>query len=70
MSSCTEIPAKATFDEIDEALRERLHSGLGRLDGFATKNDLYLALAETATAERVKQATSDLRASGRTMLAS
>ena len=30
----------------------------------------YLALAETAMAERVKQAASDLRASGRTMFAS
>jgi fructose-bisphosphate aldolase class II len=30
----------------------------------------YLALAETAMAERVKQAASDLRASGKTMFAS
>jgi len=30
----------------------------------------YLAVAETATAERVKQAASDLRASGKTMSAS
>ena len=30
----------------------------------------YLALAETAMAERVKQAASDLRASGNTMFAS
>jgi fructose-bisphosphate aldolase class II len=30
----------------------------------------YLALAETAMAERVKQPASDLRASGRTMFAS
>jgi hypothetical protein len=70
MSSCTEIPAKATVDEINEALREHLHSGLCRLDGFATKNDLYLALAETATAERVKQAASDLRASSKAMFGS
>ena len=30
----------------------------------------YLALAETAMAERVKQAASDLRATGKTMFAS
>ena len=30
----------------------------------------YLALAETSMSERVKQATSDLRATGKTMFAS
>jgi hypothetical protein len=37
-------------------------------DDFVARS--YLALAETAMAERVKQAASDLRASGKTMFAS
>jgi hypothetical protein len=69
MSSRTEISAKATADEIQEAFREHVHSGVGRLDRFATKNNPYLALAETAMAERVKHAAGDLRATGKTMLA-
>jgi hypothetical protein len=70
MSSAPKIPAKITADEIKQAFRENLHSGLGRPEQFATKNDLYLALAETAMAERVKQAANDLRASGKTMFGS
>ena len=69
MSSRTEISAKPSADEIQEALREHVHSGVGRLDRFATKNNPYLALAETAMAGRVKQAASDLRASEKTMSA-
>jgi hypothetical protein len=69
MSSRTEISAKASADEIKEALRERVHSGVGWLDRFATKNNPYLAPAETAMAERVKHAAGDLRATGKTMFA-
>jgi len=47
MSSRAEIAAKVTVGEIKQAFRENLHSGLGRLERFATKNDLYLALALT-----------------------
>jgi starch phosphorylase len=47
MSSRTEIPAKVTVDEIKEAFRDNLRSGLGRSEQVATKNDLYLALALT-----------------------
>lgn len=42
-----QIPGKVTADEIKEAFRDNLHSKLGRLERFATKNDLYLALALT-----------------------
>ena len=38
---------KITADEIKQAFRENLRSGLGRLERYATKNDLYLALALT-----------------------
>jgi glycogen phosphorylase len=47
MSSTSKIPGKNTADEIKHAFRDNLRSGLGRLDRFATKNDLYLALALT-----------------------
>jgi starch phosphorylase len=47
MSSGSKIPGKVTADEIKKAFRDNLHSGLGRLERFATKNDLYLALALT-----------------------
>jgi hypothetical protein len=67
MSSATKISAKIPADEIKQAFRDNLRSGLGRLERFATKNDLYLALAENAMAERVKQDASVLRASGKTM---
>ena len=67
MSSATKIPSKVTAGEIKQAFREHLRSGLGRLERFATKNDLYLALAENAMAERVKQDASVLWASGKTM---
>jgi hypothetical protein len=70
MSSRTEIPTRATADEIQEALCEHVHSVVAGLDRFTTKNNPYLALAEIAMAKRVKQAVSDLRASGKTMFAS
>jgi glycogen phosphorylase len=47
MSSANNIPVKITADEIKQAFRDHLRSGLGRLERFATKNDLYVALALT-----------------------
>jgi glycogen phosphorylase len=47
VTSGSKIPGKVTADEIKQAFRDNLHSGLGRLERFATKNDLYLALALT-----------------------
>ena len=47
MSSASKIPGKITAAEIKQAFRDRLRSGLGRLERFATRNDLYLALALT-----------------------
>ena len=46
-SSAGKIPEKITADEIKQAFLDNLHSRLGRLERFATKNDLYLALALT-----------------------
>ena len=45
MSSAGKVPGKITADEIKQAFRDNLRSGLGRLERFATKNDLYVALA-------------------------
>ena len=47
MNFANKVSAKVTADEIKQAFRDHLHSGLGRLERFATKNDLYLALALT-----------------------
>src|SRR5262249_62041409 len=46
-SSADKIPDMITGDEIKQAFRDNLHSGLGRLERFATRNDFYLALALT-----------------------
>ena len=46
-SSAGKIPDKITADEIKQAFRDNLHSGIGRLERFATKKDFYLALALT-----------------------
>jgi glycogen phosphorylase len=47
MNSGSKNPPVITADEIKDAFRDNLHSRLGRLERFATKNDLYLALALT-----------------------
>jgi glycogen phosphorylase len=47
MRSGRKTPEKVTVNDIKDAFQEHLHSGLGRLERFATKNDLYLALALT-----------------------
>src|ERR1051325_11354209 len=46
-SSAAKIPEKNTAEDIKQAFRDKLHSGLGRLERYATKNDLYVALALT-----------------------
>src|ERR1043165_7651073 len=45
--SADKIPEKITAEDIKQAFRDKLHSGLGRLERYATKNDLYVALALT-----------------------
>jgi hypothetical protein len=49
-------------------IREEWQKGRPRCPAYEART--YLALAETAMAERVKQAASDLRASGKTMFVS
>jgi hypothetical protein len=69
VTSGSKSPGEITAEEIKRAFRDNLHFGLGRLERFATKNDLYLTLAETAMAERVGQAASDLCETGKTIFA-
>jgi glycogen phosphorylase len=47
MSSASKLPTTVSVAEIKQAFLDNLHSRLGRLERFATKNDLYLALALT-----------------------
>src|SRR5689334_2524123 len=44
-SSATQTSPTITTDEIKKAFRENLRSRLGRLEDYATRNDLYVALA-------------------------
>jgi glycogen phosphorylase len=47
MGSATTVRTGLTPSEIKQAFRDNLHAGLGRLETFATRHDLYLALALT-----------------------
>jgi hypothetical protein len=47
MRSVTKIRTGLTASEIKQAFRDNLVCGLGRPEGFATKHDLYVALALT-----------------------
>jgi starch phosphorylase len=47
MNSSKTIRTGLTAGEIKQAFRDNLCSGLGRLERFATKHDLYVALALT-----------------------
>ena len=56
MRSATNIRTGLTAGEIKQAFRDNLCCGLGRLEAFATKHDLYVALALTIR-DRVFQRT-------------
>jgi glycogen phosphorylase len=47
MGSTTTVRTGLSASEIKQAFRDNLRSGLGRLETFATKHDLYVALALT-----------------------
>ena len=47
MGSATTVRTGLTSSEIKQAFRDNLRAGLGRLETFATKHDLYVALALT-----------------------
>jgi starch phosphorylase len=47
MSSASKAATAVSSADIKQAFQDHLRSGLGRLERFATKNDLYLALALT-----------------------
>ena len=56
MRSANNIRTGLTAGEIKQAFHENLCCGLGRLEAFATKHDLYVALALTIR-DRVFQRT-------------
>jgi glycogen phosphorylase len=56
MSSAKNIRTGFTVDEIKQAFLDNLRCGMGRLEGVATKHDLYFALALTIR-DRVFQRT-------------
>jgi starch phosphorylase len=56
MSSAKNIRTGFTADEIKQAFLDNLRCGMGRLEGLATKHDLYFALALTIR-DRVFQRT-------------
>ena len=45
MSSASKIRTGLTASEIKQAFQDNLHCALGRLETYATKHDLYVALA-------------------------
>ena len=47
MSSASKVSGKIIAGEINHAFRDHFRSGVGRLVRFATRSDLYVALALT-----------------------
>jgi glycogen phosphorylase len=66
MRSAGKVRTEVTADEIEQAFRDNLRSGLGRLERFATKNDLYLALALTVRERLFEQIVESMAAYGGT----
>jgi glycogen phosphorylase len=58
------IRAGLTASEIKQAFRDNLRCGLGRLEGFATKHDLYVALALTVRDRLLERTVESLQTYG------
>jgi glycogen phosphorylase len=58
------IRAGLTASEIKQAFRDNLRSGLGRLERFATKHDLYVALALTVRDRLLERTVESLQTYG------
>src|SRR4029453_7209679 len=65
MRSATNIRTGVTAGEIKQAFRDNLCCGLGRLEGFATKHDLYVALALTVRDRLLERTVESLETYGR-----
>jgi glycogen phosphorylase len=64
MRSATKIRTGLTADEIKQAFRDNLCCRLGRLEGFATKHDLYVALALTVRDRLLERTVESLQTYG------
>jgi hypothetical protein len=64
MRSATKIRTGLTAGEIKQAIRDNLCCGLGRLEGFATKHDLYVTLALTVRDRLLERTVESLQTYG------
>ena len=64
MRSASKICTGLTAGEIKQAFRDNLCCGLGRLEGFATKRDLYVALALTVRNRLLERTVESLQSYG------
>jgi starch phosphorylase len=64
MSSASNIRSNITADEIKKAFRDNLCCGLGRLEAFATKHDIYVALALTVRERLLQRTVESMQAYG------
>jgi glucan phosphorylase len=64
MRSATKIRTGLTAGEIKQAFRDNLCCGLGRLEGVATKHDLYVALALTVRDRLLERTVESLQTYG------
>ena len=64
MRSATKIRTGLTAGEIKQAFRDNLCCGLGRLEGFATKHDLYVAFALTVRNRLLERTVESLQSYG------
>jgi len=60
VSGSTSIRAGLSAKEIEQAFRENLRYGMGRLESWATKNDLYCALALTIRDRMLQRTIEDM----------
>jgi hypothetical protein len=74
MRSAIKIRTGLTASEIKQAFRDNLCCRLGRAEGFATKHDLYVALALTVrdrlferTVERMEEHTREFPLQGHSL---
>jgi glycogen phosphorylase len=64
MSSGSNIRGNLTANEVKKAFRDNLCCGLGRLEAFATKHDIYVALALTVREKLLQRTVESMQAYG------
>ena len=64
MSSTSNVCSDITANDIKKAFRDNLCRGLGRLEAFATKHDIYVALALTIREKLLQRTVESMQAYG------